>query len=55
MTLKHAARKTINEMKVVYVKGTSLPEESASSFTSCVPGGSSCASLSDGRFHCETV
>ena len=55
MTFKHAAGETINERKVVHAKDKSLPKGSVSSFTSCVPGGSSCASLSVGRFHCETV
>ena len=53
MTLKYAAGETISERKVVHVKDASLPEGSASRFTSCVSGGSSCASLSNGRLHYE--
>jgi len=55
MTLKHAAGETITEKKVVGVKDTSLPEGSVSRFTSRVSGGSSCASLSNGRLHCYIV
>jgi hypothetical protein len=55
MTLEHAAGGAINERKVVHVKDTSLPEGSVSRSTSCVPGGSSCASLSNGRLRYEIV
>jgi hypothetical protein len=48
MTLKHAAGETINERSIVHVKDTSLPAGSVSIFISCVPGGSSFASLSNG-------
>jgi hypothetical protein len=55
MTLKHAAGETITDRKVVHVKDTRLPEGSVSRIASCVPGGSSCASLSNGRLHYEIV
>jgi len=55
MTLKHAAGETVNERKFMHVKDTSLPEGSVSRFTSCVPGSSSCASLSNGRLHYEIL
>lgn len=55
MTLKHADSKTINETQIVYMKDTSLPEGLVSRFTSCVTGGCSSASLSNGRLHYEIV
>jgi hypothetical protein len=55
MLLKHSAGETINDRKFGHMKDTNLPERSVSRFKSCVPGGSSCASLSNGRLHYEIV
>jgi hypothetical protein len=55
MTLKRAAGKTINEMQAVHMQDARFPEGSESRFTSCVPGGSSSASLSNSSLHYEIV
>jgi len=55
MMLKHSAGETINDRKFVHMKDTNLPEGLVSRFKSCVSGGSSCASLSNGRLHYEIV